>query len=87
MIRIKNGKLELEGMPREIEADYTIITRAVRKNMAKIFGKENADKQIDRMVALAKMEIDDLVEAYSKGATPEEKEELKRILKEEMGED
>lgn len=87
MIRIKNGKLELEGMPREIEADYTIITRAVRKNMAQIFGKENADKQIDRMVALAKMEIDDLVEAYSKGATPEEKEELKRILKEEMGED
>lgn len=37
--------------------------------------------------SLAKMEIDDLVEACSKGATPEEKEELKRILKEETGED
>lgn len=87
MIWIKEGNVKIEGTVEEVRADYTIITKAVRNSLAKMIGKENADKELDKMVALAKMEIDDLVEAYSKGATPEEKEELKRILKEETGED
>lgn len=87
MIWIEEGNLEITGTAEEVRADYTIITKAIRKNLAKIIGKENADKELDKMVALAKMEIDDLVELCSKGVTPEEKEELKRILKEEMGED
>ncbi|MFR1945238.1 MAG: hypothetical protein ACLS20_08225 [Faecalimonas umbilicata] len=87
MIWIKEGNIEIAGTVEEVRADYTIITKAVRNSLAKMIGKENADKELDKMVALAKMEIDDLVEACSKGATPEEKEELKRILKEETGED
>ena len=77
MIWIKEGNIEIAGTVEEVRADYTIITKAVRNSLAKMIGKENADKELDKMVALAKMEIDDLVEACSKGATPEEKEELK----------
>lgn len=87
MIWIKEGNIKIAGTVEEVRTDYIIITKEVRNSLTKIIGKENADKDLDKMVALAKMEIDDLVEAYSKGATPEEKEELKRILKEETGED
>lgn len=73
MIWIKEGNIEIAGTVEEVRADYTIITKAVRNSLAKMIGKENADKELDKMVALAKMEIDDLVEACSKGATPEEK--------------
>lgn len=87
MIWIKEGNIEITGTVKEVRTDYTITTKAVRNSLAKIIGKKNADKELDKMVASAKIKIDDLVESCSKGVTPEEKEELKRILKEETGED
>lgn len=46
MIWIKEGNLKITGTVKEVKADYTIITKAVRNSLAKMIGKENADKPI-----------------------------------------
>ena len=84
MIKFKDGCCECSGTGRELLMELSVITKAVRENIARTTSEEFAEEKIAEMMERSKLPTEEIIKTYEmeRAQSLNIPDDLKDLLKE-----